>query len=59
LTAQLHGLLPDAVYEMRCLDNGTVQRRSGREWMEGGLEVSIDERPGSKLFVYRTVEKGK
>ncbi len=53
MTATLSGLVPDVTYEVRCLDTGTTARWTGQELAEKGLEISIEKKPGSKLFVYR------
>lgn len=53
MTPTLHGLAADATYEMRCVDTGTIVRATGRELKENGLEIRIDEKPGSKLYVYK------
>lgn len=48
----LHELQAEARYEVRNLDAGTTRAWTGRQLMEGGLEVQLPQRPGSGLFHY-------
>lgn len=50
---ELGGLDRGAAYAVESLDTGKTQEMSGRDLMEGGLRVTIAERPGSALLVYR------
>ncbi len=52
---RLRGLDPQAQYTVTDLDVGQPQPISGRELTEKGLPVSILDRPGSVLVVYRKV----
>lgn len=53
MTPTLRALEPESRYEFRDLDTNTAQRLSGRELLETGLRIQIDQRPGSQLLVYR------
>jgi len=49
----LHGLEPDAQYEVTDLDQGQGRRLTGRELTTRGLEVMIPSRPGAAVIAYR------
>jgi alpha-galactosidase len=49
----LHGLDPEAVYEVRDLDREAVTAVPGRELMTRGLRIQVTEKPGAVVFVYR------
>jgi hypothetical protein len=49
----LHALNPSAAYAITRLDDGAVTRRPGSELTSKGLAVTLPERPGSTLLVYR------
>ena len=53
MQAVLHGLEPEAAYEVESLDTEAVVQASGAELMAEGLKVEIEEKPGSAVFVYR------
>jgi len=53
--AQLRGLEPDAEYELRSWDDGRTWRSRGEALMTAGFSVTVNEKPGSALFVYRRV----
>jgi alpha-galactosidase len=53
---KLRGLLADATYELIEFDNPERPRMPGRELMEQGLPVTIEEGPGAAVIVYRRVE---
>ncbi len=50
---RLHGLDPDAQYEVRDLDADQPQRFSGRELTAKGLLVTIADQPGAVVIRYR------
>jgi alpha-galactosidase len=50
---QLQGLDPAARYEVTDLDLGKPRQMSGRELTEKGLLVTIGDRPGAALIMYR------
>ncbi|MBL9128640.1 MAG: alpha-galactosidase, partial [Verrucomicrobiales bacterium] len=52
----LRGLEPGAEYLFTNLDSGEARRSVGREILERGLSVTIAERPGSAVIVYRRIE---
>lgn len=52
----LRGLEPSAEYLFTNLDSGEARRSAGREVLERGLSVTIPERPGSAVIVYRRIE---
>ena len=52
ITAQLQGLDEDVTYALEDLDAGEMGERPGAE-LAAGLEVEIDNRPGTKVLVYR------
>lgn len=49
----LQGLVPSARYRLTDLDSGRVAEKTGRELLEGGLEATLDTRPGSALVTYQ------
>jgi alpha-galactosidase len=53
---KLHGLEPDASYEMTDFDHG-VSTHTGRELMEQGLEVTLDPH-ASAVFTYKLKAAG-
>ena len=55
MTPALQGLDVNAVYELRDLDTGATTRRTGKDLVSTGIELRIDQRPGSRLLVYRKV----
>jgi alpha-galactosidase len=52
---RLIGLDPDASYALTDLDSGVGPEATGRELMEGGLEVTVTGRPGAAVVTYRKV----
>ncbi len=52
-TFRLRGLEPDAVYVLTNLDDPVETERSGRELLDSGLSVAIQERPGAAIVTYR------
>ena len=50
---RLKGLDPQAMYEFRDADTGTVIPLSGRESAGNGLMIEMTERPASRLITYR------
>jgi alpha-galactosidase len=54
ITISLHGLAPEADYEVTFEDYGITLYKSGRE-LSSGLSVKIPEAPGSLLLKYRRV----
>jgi hypothetical protein len=53
LSLKLQGLDPNAKYEMENLDDAGKQTLSGKELMEQGLPVTVKDKPGAALFIYR------
>jgi hypothetical protein len=54
----LHGLDPDATYEVTDLDAPDAgQRFAGKALIEDGLPVTITRRPWATIFVYRRVSE--
>lgn len=49
----LHGLDPHARYRLTRLDNSTATEAAGRELMQTGLPVTIDERPAAVVITYQ------
>jgi alpha-galactosidase len=58
LVLKLQGLDPNATYAVENLDGNKVEKRTGKDLMETGLQVKITEKPGAALFVYKKVLKG-
>ncbi len=54
---RLQGLEPDASYELTNLDVPGTAVKTGRELADGGLRVTIDQRPGAALVLYRKVAR--
>ena len=50
------GLDPAAEYEIRDIDRGQPRKMTGKELMEKGLIVAIDEKPGLANLVYRKAQ---
>jgi hypothetical protein len=51
---RLRGLEPDARYEAVDLDRpGSPTAATGRELMEKGLRVAVEDRPGAASIIYR------
>lgn len=50
--ARLHGLEPDTVYAVTDLDTSVSSESSGRELMDHGIAITIDDQPGSALLHY-------
>jgi alpha-galactosidase len=53
LALKLQGLDPNAKYELENLDDAGKQTHSGKELMEQGLPVTVKDKPGAALFIYR------
>ena len=49
---KLRGLVAEASYQVENLDGGT-EMRTGRDLMDKGLVVTLNEQPGAAVFVYR------
>ena len=58
LMLKLQGLDPNATYAVENLDGGKIEKLTGKELMDAGLQVKIAEKPGAALFVYRNVQLG-
>ncbi|MBI4606205.1 MAG: alpha-galactosidase [Planctomycetes bacterium] len=52
---RLRGLAADAEYELEDMDAPGTRRAKGRELLEQGLRVAIEERPGARTVLYRAV----
>ncbi|MBN2559590.1 MAG: alpha-galactosidase [Phycisphaerae bacterium] len=52
-TLRLRGLDPTALYEVTDLDAGTPVRISGKDLMEQGWTVEINDSPGAAVIVYQ------
>ncbi len=50
---RLRGLDADALYTIEDADSGRVARLSGNALVREGLEIRIDEAPGTRLLFYR------
>jgi alpha-galactosidase len=53
---ELHGLNPDARYEIRNIDKPGVQTLTGRELMQNGLQISMPEKLGAAVLTYKRLE---
>ena len=49
---RLKGLEPDATYQVKNYNTGEIVRKSGKELLENGLHVELQETPDSALFKY-------
>ena len=56
---RLRGLEPDARYAVTDLDAGAPVEMTGRDLMEGGLPVTIKDRPGAVIIVYKRAGQPK
>jgi len=56
MEARLQGLNPEATYEVEALDSAKTWHATGRQLMEEGFSLTIAERPGSALLVYKKVD---
>jgi alpha-galactosidase len=54
---KLRGLDPAAEYTVTNLDAPGETRFSGRELLEKGLPVAIEDQPGAIIIVYKQVER--
>jgi alpha-galactosidase len=50
---KLRGLDTQADYTLEDLDTGTSGKRTGRQLADEGLRVTLANRPGAALLVYR------
>jgi alpha-galactosidase len=50
---RLRGLEPDAIYTLVDFDAPATTEMSGRELMESGLPVVIQDRPGASIITYQ------
>lgn len=55
LEAALRGLAPDATYEIYFHERNLREKRSGRDLLEGGIVVDIEQAPGSELVTYKRI----
>jgi alpha-galactosidase len=53
---KLRGLAPQAAYSMEDMDTGKSETRTGRQWMDEGLAVNLDNRPSAAIFTYRRMK---
>ena len=56
---RLRGLEPDARYAVADIDAGAPVEMTGRDLMEGGLPVTIKDRPGAVIIVYKRAGQPK
>ncbi|MBN2309539.1 MAG: alpha-galactosidase [Candidatus Hydrogenedentes bacterium] len=56
MTAVLEGLDAAATYEIQDMDSGERRQVSGQDLADTGLDLKIDNQPGSALLVYRKVK---
>ncbi len=54
---ELHGLDPDAHYEIRNIDAPGVQTLTGRDLMQTGLTVSLPQKLGAAVLTYKQLER--
>lgn len=54
---KLKGLDPDAVYEVKDLDSGTVIRTKGSELLDKGLRIELTQSPDSAIITYKKVSE--
>jgi alpha-galactosidase len=52
-SVQLQGLNVDSDYELNSLDDGSASHHAGIDLMNTGLDITINEQPGSALYVYK------
>jgi alpha-galactosidase len=50
---KLHGLEASAAYAVTNLDTGAVTLATGRKLLEGGLAISLQDRPAAAVLTYR------
>ena len=53
---KLRGLDPQADYTLEDLDTGTSGKQTGRQLADDGLRVTLANRPGAALLVYRKAQ---
>ncbi|MBN2579074.1 MAG: alpha-galactosidase [Pirellulales bacterium] len=53
ITLKLHGLEPDAHYELKNLDQEKSVQATGRELMQTGLTVTAPGKPAALIYTYR------
>ena len=54
---KLHGLSPEVQYEVTNFDAPGASRMTGRELMDKGISVSINQARGSAVILYRPIDK--
>lgn len=55
MVARLRGLSPKTVYELRDVGGRRGWKATGQQLMREGFSITIRQRPGSRLFLYRRV----
>ena len=55
MTSHLRGLDPRAYYEIKDFDAEGNTSSTGRNLMETGLSVAIEDKPGAAVIMYRPV----
>ena len=53
--ARLHGIDPEAEYEVYSFDDDETVQYTGRDILDGALTVEISDTPGSRLYRYRKI----
>ncbi|MBI3852089.1 MAG: alpha-galactosidase [Verrucomicrobia bacterium] len=53
---KLHGLQPDRKYSFTDFDNAGQTETTGRELMDGGLKVQINDQPGAVVIMYKKID---
>jgi alpha-galactosidase len=54
MTVRLQALDPNRQYELRSFEGGAITKRTGREWMEQGVEVKLLQADAA-VFVYKRI----
>jgi hypothetical protein len=57
VSLKLKKLVPDARYEVTEFASGRTTRATGRELMDKGHPVEIDERPGAAMIAYKRIDE--
>lgn len=57
-TFRLHGLDPDAYYEVKNIDGGIPTKLSGKSLMENGLTITARRKQSAMIFTYGKIADG-
>lgn len=53
---KLRGLDPQATYTFEDIDTGKTEKRTGRQWTQEGLLITLPSRPAAALWIYHQTQ---